>query len=301
MRNDRQIKDRHLVVPESGHCESPVAGRKFDVLGSAQRIEDASGTLFGTAGNIVYSLTKTGTYTKLDDFGQASDSDSGVVMDASGTLFGTTNNGGDFGTGSVFSLTTSGLYTTLASLPGNVNVGGEFYGSLALDASGTLFGFTPYGGTNGLGTLYSLTSTGTFTTIFEFEGTNGRLPLQGLIVDASGTVFGTTLLGGTNDLGTVFSLTKSGVFTTLVNFDGSNGTEPARGNLIVDALGTLYGTTTQGGTSNFGTVFSITDSGFDVGGTGAVPEPASWAMLIAGFGLTGAVMRRRRRMTAVVA
>jgi hypothetical protein len=33
---------------------------------------------------------------------------------------------------------------------------------------------------------------------------------------------------------------------------------------------------------------------FTVGDTGAVPEPASWAMLIAGFGLTGAVMRRRR-------
>jgi hypothetical protein len=31
----------------------------------------------------------------------------------------------------------------------------------------------------------------------------------------------------------------------------------------------------------------------------AVPEPASWAMLIAGFGLTGAAMRRRR--TAVAA
>lgn len=30
----------------------------------------------------------------------------------------------------------------------------------------------------------------------------------------------------------------------------------------------------------------------------AVPEPASWAMLIAGFGLTGAAMRRRRRMVA---
>jgi hypothetical protein len=29
-------------------------------------------------------------------------------------------------------------------------------------------------------------------------------------------------------------------------------------------------------------------------GTGAVPEPASWAMLIAGFGLTGAAARRRR-------
>jgi hypothetical protein len=31
---------------------------------------------------------------------------------------------------------------------------------------------------------------------------------------------------------------------------------------------------------------------------GAVPEPASWAMLIAGFGLTGAVLRRRRRAIA---
>jgi hypothetical protein len=32
--------------------------------------------------------------------------------------------------------------------------------------------------------------------------------------------------------------------------------------------------------------------------TGAVPEPSSWAMLIAGFGLTGAAMRRRRAVAA---
>ncbi len=31
-----------------------------------------------------------------------------------------------------------------------------------------------------------------------------------------------------------------------------------------------------------------------LGGVGAVPEPASWAMLIAGFGLVGAAARRRR-------
>ena len=34
------------------------------------------------------------------------------------------------------------------------------------------------------------------------------------------------------------------------------------------------------------------------GGTGGVPEPASWAMLITGFGLVGAGMRQRRRQTA---
>ena len=32
---------------------------------------------------------------------------------------------------------------------------------------------------------------------------------------------------------------------------------------------------------------------------GAVPEPATWAMMIAGFGLTGAAMRRRKSRVAV--
>ncbi|WP_310476100.1 PEPxxWA-CTERM sorting domain-containing protein [Sandarakinorhabdus sp.] len=35
-----------------------------------------------------------------------------------------------------------------------------------------------------------------------------------------------------------------------------------------------------------------------IGSTTAVPEPASWAMLIAGFGLVGAAMRRRRAAVA---
>ncbi len=35
--------------------------------------------------------------------------------------------------------------------------------------------------------------------------------------------------------------------------------------------------------------------------SGPVPEPASWALLVAGFGLLGAAMRRRRYIRAVVA
>ena len=34
------------------------------------------------------------------------------------------------------------------------------------------------------------------------------------------------------------------------------------------------------------------------GGTGGVPEPATWALMIAGFGLAGATLRRRRTLTA---
>ena len=36
----------------------------------------------------------------------------------------------------------------------------------------------------------------------------------------------------------------------------------------------------------------------DAGTGGAVPEPASWAMLIAGFGLVGAIQRRRKAAVA---
>ncbi|MBA2466428.1 MAG: PEPxxWA-CTERM sorting domain-containing protein, partial [Sphingomonas sp.] len=31
-------------------------------------------------------------------------------------------------------------------------------------------------------------------------------------------------------------------------------------------------------------------------GPGAVPEPATWAMMLIGFGATGAAMRRRRKV-----
>ena len=49
-------------------------------------------------------------------------------------------------------------------------------------------------------------------------------------------------------------------------------------------------------------VFSATGDAFEFDNiaAGAVPEPATWAMLIAGFGMVGASMRRRK-MTTVTA
>ncbi|WP_418895818.1 PEPxxWA-CTERM sorting domain-containing protein [Sandaracinobacteroides sayramensis] len=77
--------------------------------------------------------------------------------------------------------------------------------------------------------------------------------------------------------------------------------------LIADAEGNLYGTTTgQLGDdwSSAGAIFKLSDVGFvlpstpgepgEPGNPGAVPEPATWAMMIAGFGLVGSVARRRR-------
>ncbi len=40
---------------------------------------------------------------------------------------------------------------------------------------------------------------------------------------------------------------------------------------------------------------------FDVGAGAVVPEPASWALMIGGFGLMGAALRRRTRVTVAYA
>jgi subtilisin-like proprotein convertase family protein len=72
--------------------------------------------------------------------------------------------------------------------------------------------------------------------------------------------------------------------TSFADFDGldPNGTWT----LYVDDIFPADGGTIAGG-------FSLTIT-TDAGATPAVPEPASWAMMIAGFGLTGAALRRRQ-------
>ncbi len=50
-------------------------------------------------------------------------------------------------------------------------------------------------------------------------------------------------------------------YNTLVSFAGANGAYPLYGSLIMDAAGNLYGTTSQGGAYNAGTVFEVTPNG----------------------------------------
>jgi hypothetical protein len=56
--------------------------------------------------------------------------------------------------------------------------------------------------------------------------------------------------------------------------------------------------TTANGFANHSVVqfdnFSVSSSTSGTGAPGAVPEPAAWAMMIAGFGLVGAALRRHR-------
>jgi hypothetical protein len=69
------------------------------------------------------------------------------------------------------------------------------------------------------------------------------------------------------------------------------------GGFAVDSGPSLHPSFNGGFGSNFSDSMHVSGS---IGFPSAVPEPASWAMLIAGFGIAGATMRRRR-VTAAVA
>src|SRR5882724_11020102 len=101
----------------------------------------------------------------------------------------------------------------------------------------------------------------TFTNLYSFTGGNdGGVPYAGLILSGN-TLYGTTASGGSSGNGTVFAVNTDGsVFTDLYSFTGGNDGGAPRAGLILSG-NTLYGTTTGGGSSGYGTVFAVNTDG----------------------------------------
>jgi uncharacterized repeat protein (TIGR03803 family) len=100
----------------------------------------------------------------------------------------------------------------------------------------------------------------TFTTLLNFDYTDGQAPYVGLVQGAEGNYYGTTMFGGAGEIGTVFKITPTGVLTTLHSFVGIDGTYPDAA-LVQGTDGELYGTVEEGGAYGGGTVFKITPGG----------------------------------------
>ncbi|HEY5049105.1 MAG TPA: choice-of-anchor tandem repeat GloVer-containing protein [Rhizomicrobium sp.] len=100
------------------------------------------------------------------------------------------------------------------------------------------------------------------TVLYSFlnNGADGNAP-DGNVINVHGTLYGTTVSGGASEVGTVFSINLStgaeSVLYSLKN-NGGDGKFPYAGLINVD--GTLYDTTSRGGSSVSGTVFSINPS-----------------------------------------
>ena len=220
----------------------------------------------------------------------------GLIMDQAGNFYGTTSEGGTgpcrgpdpIGCGTIFELSppsTKGspwTETVLYNFVGGSD-GYEPTGALVFDSAGNLYGTTFFGGKGSCqdgslvhcGTAFELKPPsipgGTWTehVIYRFAGgSDGYWPASGLVFDSAGNLYGTTEVGGNSSCsslgcGTVFQLRPpSGVGgswtkTALYNFADVPDASTPIASLIFDSVGNLYGTTSNGGASNLGSVFEL--------------------------------------------
>jgi uncharacterized repeat protein (TIGR03803 family) len=190
----------------------------------------------------------------------------GVVRDAKGNLYGTTNNDGAFASGAVFRINALGKEKVLHSFSQTDGDGAfPWYGTLARDSFGNLYGTTIWGGIAGevcCGTVFKVTASGKETVLYRFTGVDGDgFPQYGVVRDSSGNLYGTTQNGGPENAGTVFKIDPTGKKTVLYSFTGStDGGYPMAG-VVLDAKGNIYGTTFQGSPTFAGNVFKVDPAG----------------------------------------
>jgi len=146
--------------------------------------------------------------------------------------------------------------------------GGEPYtAQLTLSESGTtLFGDTYEGGIGyDEGVVFGIDTSGNnYKNLLSLNYANGKYP-EGALVLSGKVLYGMASVGGTYNLGTIFSVDTDGTASnTLFNFDATNGGNPEGGGLILSG-DTLFGMTTEGGTGNYGVIFSYIDNTIGAG------------------------------------
>jgi uncharacterized repeat protein (TIGR03803 family) len=159
---------------------------------------------------------------------------------------------------------------------------GNLYGTTASYAISNVF-FT-----NGMGSVFSATTNGSFASGFtvlhrfgsvtnsQHQPLDGASPRAPLVNGPSNTLYGTTYFGGSNGYvhatpgyGAVFKVTTNGTFTELHSFDGSDGANPT--GLVLGLDTNLYGVTSYGGSNStavdtngdagFGSIYKMTANG----------------------------------------
>jgi uncharacterized repeat protein (TIGR03803 family) len=160
-------------------------------------------------------------------------------------------------------------------------------GALFRDSAGNVYGTTYQGGipgANGYGTVFKLAPDGTETVLHAFAGKpgDGANPNAGFIADKQGNLYSTTINDGANTGGAVFEIAADGTETLLYSFCAQENCADGRtpyGGVIADKKGNLYGTTYEGGTNDYGTVFKLAPDGtetvlhaFTGGSDGSYPD-----------------------------
>ena len=173
-------------------------------------------------------------------------------------LYGMTQSGGANGKGNIFKVYSNGTgYSNLYSF--NTATGYGPLGSLSQSFSNSrLYGMTQFGGANNAGVLFSFDPVDSlYTDIHDFNTTDGSTPTGNVLQASNGLIYGMTQAGGNAGFGVLFSLDPTtNAYNVIINFSGTNGSYPM-GSLLQASNGLLYGMTKQGGSNNFGTIFTF--------------------------------------------
>ena len=262
----------------------------------------SDGNFYGTTtsqgsnhGGTLFRINSSGAFTTVYNFctlGSCHDGSGpfgGLMQGTDGYLYGTTTSGGTgFLYGTVFKMTLNGVLTTLHSFVSSD--GSSPQGKLVQASDGNFYGTTTSGGnaqacTFGCGTIFKITSSGTFTPLHNFDGTDGSFVLAGLIQASDGKLYGTAGRGGNaqncTTCGTIFDITLGGTLTTLHNFAGfpTEGSLPV-GGLVQASNGIFYGTTEAGGSVGDGSVFSLTIPTVTMTVVTSTPNPSQVGQLV---------------------
>jgi uncharacterized repeat protein (TIGR03803 family) len=181
------------------------------------------GKLYGTASTLgnagsygtVFTITPKGKFTVVHQFNNTDGAYpfGGLILGTDGNFYGQTDLGGasQYGAyGTVYKMTPSGKVTTLHSF--EQTDGDNPVSNLVQGTDGNFYGTASYGGLYpNFGTVFKITPSGTFTTLHNFDSTDGSYPYAGLIQATNGGFYGATFGGGSSSAcsfgcGTVFSL-----------------------------------------------------------------------------------------------
>jgi uncharacterized repeat protein (TIGR03803 family) len=164
------------------------------------------------------------------------------VVGPDGAIYGMTSVGGQYGNGVIYRFDRGQhqykvLHTFSALNANGENADGATPGmALTRGPGDVIYGMASFGGQNGSGKIFKITTSGEFTVLYTFSalsatGLNqdGAYPLRAMVAGKDGNLYGTTRTGGTNaclftkGCGVAWMIDSKGNFKVLHQFTATQG------------------------------------------------------------------------------
>jgi uncharacterized repeat protein (TIGR03803 family) len=178
----------------------------------------SDGNLYGAAstggtfnnGAVFRMSTPSGAIKIIHSFTGADGADpqGGLAQASDGKLYGTTEYGGPNDNGVIYKMTLNGKITVLHTFDVNGVSDGQFpIAGLLAASDGYLYGVNFRGGAGAEGTIFRITTSGTFTKLFDLPtAAPGIYPQSTLMQHTNGNIYGLTIQGGYAGNGIFFGL-----------------------------------------------------------------------------------------------